>query len=106
MTDFTDRDEAIKEIRRALKQRSGKSWSVTGGRGTGWGWITVHAPPSRRGQGYMSDADREELGRLLGKDSPVHHQGETIPASSNYRREYVALARGETPETVGSPYWD
>ncbi len=34
-----DRDEAIKRIRAALKRRSGKLWSVTGGRGTSWGWI-------------------------------------------------------------------
>ncbi len=48
-TDKTiDRDEAIARIRTALKRRSGKAWSVTGGRGTAWGWITVEAPPARR----------------------------------------------------------
>lgn len=43
------RNEAIAEIKRALRERSGKTWSVTGGRGTAWGWITISAPPSRRG---------------------------------------------------------
>lgn len=41
------RNETIKEIKSALKQRSGKAWSVTGGRGTAWGWITITAPPAR-----------------------------------------------------------
>jgi len=42
------RDEAIKRIRAALKRKTGKTWSVTGGRGTSSGWITVQAPPKRR----------------------------------------------------------
>ena len=45
---YIDRDEAIKRIRSALKRKTGKTWSVTGGRGTAWGWITVQAPPKRR----------------------------------------------------------
>lgn len=42
------RDETIKAIKAALKKRSGKDWSVTGGRGTAWGWIAITAPPKRR----------------------------------------------------------
>jgi hypothetical protein len=42
-----DRDETIKAIRTALKRRSGKTWSVTGGRGTAGGWINISAPPRR-----------------------------------------------------------
>lgn len=42
-----DRNEAIARIKKALKERSGKSWSVTGGRGTAWGWIKIDAPPKR-----------------------------------------------------------
>jgi hypothetical protein len=87
-----DRDATIQAIRKALKARSGKVWSVTGGRGTAWGWIRIDAPPARRtagyilpagladvpenyarddhkhanGGGYMTAADREELGRLIG----------------------------------------
>jgi hypothetical protein len=45
-----DRNETIKTIRTALRRRSGKAWSVTGGRGTGWGWITSpHPRPGARG---------------------------------------------------------
>lgn len=100
-----DRNEAIAIIRAELKRRSGKSWSVTGGRGTVWGWITVTAPPARRDRfGAMSDEDRAELAKLLGVD--VHHQGVSIPAGSDYRREYVDRARGLAPSTVGTPYWD
>lgn len=101
-----ERDEAIKRIRKALKARSGKAWSVTGGRGTAWGWILVHAPPARReGYGYMSEADRTELARLLGLER-VHDQGESIPAGSDYREEYVDRAEGRTPSVYGKQYWD
>jgi hypothetical protein len=48
-----DRDETIKRIRKALRARSGKDWSVTGGRGTAWGWITIDAPPRRRTWKYV-----------------------------------------------------
>src|SRR5438552_17215199 len=44
----TERNATIKAIRDALKRRSGKQWSVTGGRGTAWGWIHIEAPPARR----------------------------------------------------------
>jgi hypothetical protein len=43
-----NRAEVIASIRENLRQRSGKAWSVTGGRGTGWGWLTIDAPPARR----------------------------------------------------------
>jgi hypothetical protein len=170
-----DRDEAIKRIKSALKRRSGKSWSVTGGRGTAWGWISISAPPKRctwrttqtrspepptpdayyegalgitpqyrvqpgaedritspandpwareaveQGRdvfynwsvsslaspfGSMGSEDRLELGRLLGMDKPVHHQGESVPASGAYREEYVARAEGRTPAVYGERYWD
>lgn len=103
----TERDAAIKVIRAELRRRSGKAWSVTGGRGTSWGWITITSPPARRDQyDAMSDADRVELQQLLGLEREVHHQGENIPASSAYRAEYLDRARGLTPAACGSPYWD
>lgn len=104
-TDLGDRDVAITEIRSALRRRSGKAWSVRGGGGTAWGWITVTAPPSRLDRyGALSDADRAELAALLGVD--VHHQGVLVPAGSDWRREYVARARGEEPTVYGKVYWD
>ncbi len=42
------RNEAIDLIREALRRRSGKTWSVTGGKGTAWGWIRITSPPKRR----------------------------------------------------------
>lgn len=122
-----DRNETIKRIREALKKRSGKIWSVTGGRGTAWGWITIDAPPARRTwltrmkegstteteeydsgapDGYTSPAERSELGALLGMDKPIHCQGESIPASSDYYQEYIDRAEGRTPSKIGQPYWD
>jgi hypothetical protein len=131
-----DRDDAIKLIREALKKRSGKAWSVTGGRGTGWGWITIAAPPARRvghklnpeygdvnvhrtdvpmyvdnvdapkeERWYTSEADCAELAQLLGLEH-AHCQGVSIPAASDYRRWYVAAARGLEPIGNPTPYWD
>lgn len=115
----TDRNETIRALKQALQRRSGKSWSVTGGRGTAWGWIEINSPPSRRvsdidgnfhdpskGRAYLSREDREELGRLLGFDRPVHCQGESIAASHDYRREYLMRALGHEPTTYGQQYWD
>lgn len=125
-----ERDAAIKAIRAALKKRSGKVWSVTGGRGTAWGWIKIDAPPARctwrhflkeglpdapgnyeerdnvtPNSGHMSPAERVELAALLGLDT-VHCQGVSIPASGAYREEYMARAKGWEPKVIGTQYWD
>ncbi len=127
---MNDRDTTIKQIRAALQRRSGKQWSVTGGRGTAWGWITIDAPPSRRTWenrlkpgpwtgaseeyievdsgtpgGHMSPADRKELGELLGLGEPAHFQGVSIPSSSKHYAEYVARAEGR-PAVQAEAYWD
>lgn len=126
-----ERNEAIAKIRAALKRRSGKAWSVRGGTGTSWGWIQIDTLPSRatwshrlkagaitdRPEDYeefdtgkpghsMSPAERAELGELLGLDSPAHHQGVSIAASYDYRREYVERAEGRKPTKIAQPYWD
>ncbi len=100
-----DRNEAIARIKAALKARTKTRFSVTGGKGTAWGWIEIKSIPSRTGEfGYMSEADQKELSELLGKK--VHHQGESIPASSDYRQEYVDRAEGKVPTVYGEQYWD
>jgi hypothetical protein len=116
-----DRNTAIARIKTALKTRTGRTWSVTGGRGTAWGWITITAPPARRvcwedcsletcmherfGERHcLSKDDRAVLSQALGK--PVRSQGESIPASSDYRQEYVDRAEGRTPTVTGTQYWD
>jgi hypothetical protein len=104
-TNETVRDEAIRIIRAALRERTGRAWSVKGGRGTAWGWITIDAPPARK-DGYTTNpADLSLLGLALGLEK-IHQQGVSIPASHDYRREYIARARGQKPEVLGAPYWD
>lgn len=107
VTTSSDRDVAIKAIRKALRRRSGKAWSVRGGRGTSWGWITISAPPARSGKwGEMSDDDAAELGQLLGLGRSAHVQGVSVPSSLEYRREYTARAEGREPDKIAEPYWD
>lgn len=107
VTPEIDRNEAIRRIRDGLKARSGKPWSVTGGKGTAWGWITITAPPQRRGpHGEMTEADRAELGDLLALKRPADRHAEQVPASREYRQEYVDRAEGREPTVIGTPYWD
>ena len=127
---MTIRDNTIKQIRAALQRRSGKAWSVTGGRGTAYGWITINVPPAKRtwryelpagladipehyeerdagrSGGHMSPGDRTELAQLLGLSQPTHFQGESIPAGHDYYEEYMARAEGRTPTRYGKQYWD
>ena len=128
---MNDRDETIKAIRTALKRRSGKQWSVTGGRGTAWGWIGICAPPARctwshrlkagevsdRPENYeeyntgepghmMGPDDRAELGELLGFGKPCHCQGETVADSSDHYREFIDRAEGRPPAKIAQAYWD
>ena len=124
-----DRNDAIKQIKEALKRRSGKSWSVTGGRGTAWGWITIDAPPARRTMhgvlksnvstwpaeyeakdtgvpgGHITDADRRILGELLNLEF-VDCLGVRIPAGYAYYQEYIDRANGREPTIRGKRYWD
>lgn len=126
-----DRNETIKRIKTALQRRSGKAWSVTGGRGTAWGWITIEAPPARRTWGHRlkagatmdrpedyeaydtgepgrcnSPQDCAELGELMGLGGPAHSQGISIASSSDYYREHIDRAEGRTPSKIAQPYWD
>ena len=125
-----DRNETISKIKAALKRRSGRPWSVTGGRGTSWGWITIDTPPAKRtrrwrlkpglpdwpenyeeydsGQpgGSMTAEDAKLLADLLGFDRPVHFQGCSIPASHDHWREYLDRAEGRKPAKIAEQYWD
>lgn len=105
---YIDRNTAITEIKAALRRRSGKTWSVTGGRGTAWGWIRIKSTPARAQDefGTMTDAEATELNALLGFDGTSHFQGISIPASNDYYREYIDRANGRTPSVNATPYWD
>jgi len=122
---FIDRGMAIRLIRDALKRRSGRPWSVTGGRGTAYGWLSIMPMPARRvcrhqfdgaecpspeqcaeHRRYMSDGDRAELARLLGVED-VHFQGQSIPSGT---ADYLLwIARAQTGKSCGfhaAPSWD
>jgi hypothetical protein len=103
-----DRASVILRIRLGLQRRSDKAWSVRGGVGTAYGWITVASPPSRC-DGYlgtMSDEDRRELADLLGLDEPVQSQGYAVADSFDHYREAIDRAEGRAPRVVAEPYWD
>lgn len=102
---MNDTADTIAIIRRELKRRSGKPWSVTGARGSAYGWLKITSPPKRQERGYLTDADRAELADLLGLDR-VSWQGVSIPASNAHYTEYVDRARGLTPTKIAQPYWD
>jgi hypothetical protein len=87
------RNEVVKDIRHALRFRSGRAWSVTVGRGTVWGYIYINAPKKDQVRGCMTVADRHELARLMGLlDTMVHHQG--IMVSPEEYDEMEQRARG------------
>jgi hypothetical protein len=87
------RDEVIKTIRAALRRRSGKSWSVRGGKGTGWGWIDIGSPAARCDEhGLMTDEEMAELSELLGVEVHGHGVGFTD------WEQYIDRAEGRTPK--------
>jgi hypothetical protein len=100
-----NRNEVIAKIKAAFKAR-GLRYSVTGGRGTAWGWITIDLLPAVYKK--LDEAGRKAayhmLGRYLGKETGW--TSESIPASSDYYREYIDRANGRTPSVIGEPYWD
>ena len=125
-----DRAEALRRIKTGLQKRSGKTWSVTGGRGTAWGWLKIDAPPARqtaetrqkpgtRGLtrddyeevdlghpgGHMTYADRVHLEALLSLEN-IYPQGVSIMASNDAYEEYVARAEGRPVTKIAQPYWD
>src|SRR3712207_4334014 len=53
----TSRDAVCKRIKAALVKRSGKQWSVPGGRGTAYGWIRISAPKARLGCARLHQFD-------------------------------------------------
>jgi len=53
----TSRDAVVKRIKAALQKRSGKQWSVTGGRGTAYGWLQISVPKARLGCARLHEYD-------------------------------------------------
>ena len=93
-----------------MMKHNSKPWRVATNRhtntdGTSWGWIDVNSPPKRRVDGSMSGPDRVLLGQVLQLGGAAHDQGESIPAGTAHRREYLCRAAG-LAFTVAEPYWD
>jgi hypothetical protein len=113
-----DRASVIKRIREALQRRTGRTWSVTGGKGTAYGWLTIDAPPARRTfgsdgttpstseWGSMSADDRETLYTALGLDVPSYSTNVSVPSSNDYYREYIDRAEGRPVAKQAESYWD
>jgi hypothetical protein len=129
-----NRSAIIAFIKRNLKVRSGITWSVTGGKGTAYGWLTIDAVPARRtfrnipapgneiarnpGKenwievedpsyewGHTGPADRQKLATLLDLDT-VHTQGQSVAASNDHYREAMQRAAGLPVTKIAQPYWD
>lgn len=100
-------DETIREIRAGLKARTGKAWSVRNGRGTGWGWLRISAPPRRTDEyGNMTDEDRAELAEALSIPLHLAHGGVQVMDTPDAYTEYVDRAWGREPSAIGRRYWD
>lgn len=92
-----DRSEVAKRIRQALKRRTGLAWSVTGGRGTAWGWLEIEAAKSRR---IMHDDNPKYDRFALGQQSELPwverkpDKDEVAYCTSQEDREILAEALG------------
>lgn len=98
------RDEAIEAIRNGLKRRSGKQWSVTGGRGTAWGWIKISVPPRRLGCARFHDWSGFHC---LTCGEVVERNGECRAhkcTDTCYRRYITPEDRAELAELLGLEY--
>jgi hypothetical protein len=106
MSQSIDRNEALAQIKAALKKR-GLKFSVTGGRGTAWGWLHIDLLPSDYKKLAGDDsAINSRLGLMNYKLGLTGHSSISIPSASDYYREYIDRANGITPTVTGTPYWD
>jgi len=101
-------DDACKILRRLLRERTGRDWSVTRGRGTASSWLRIHAPPKRRGEfDYLTIEDQILLSAALG--THVHTQGESMRPCSGSQGSYVFRSAGvPVPDDwrISAPSWD
>lgn len=101
------RDAACKILRDLLRRRTGRDWSVKGSRGTAYSWISISAPPRRRGEfGSMGVEDQIVLFAALGEWA---HQDISIRPCGGVRGAYVFRAAGlPVPDDwrINAPSWD
>lgn len=103
--DEWSRNNVIQRIRQALAAR-GFRCSVTGGRGTAWGWITVSLLPSAYKS--LTIAERDTALRELNQAFALPRGASevSIPASTAHYREYLERAEGRQPAKIAEAYWD
>lgn len=97
-------DDTVKFIRTALKIRTGRSWSVTRGTGTGYGWIKI-APPAKRCDGFnVNEEDRATLEAILGHAARGGKY--TVPDDNKYYLATVQQICNVEVTVDPQPYWD
>lgn len=97
--------QTIELLRKILRQRTGKSWTVANSTGSAWGWIKVHAEPRNRAEfGYLTAEDQKTLEGIFG--GSVTRQGVSIPSSTAFYRYYLLRAAGLEAGMRPQPYWD
>lgn len=97
--------QAIEQIRAALKRRSKKRWSVRTYSGTGYGWIHISSPPSRHkpGGSYMTQEDIDELSRLFNLPAiKCGPQFISVSDTDAHYQEYIDRAEGREPIVLGT----
>ncbi len=102
---LVDRNSTIKAIKAALKAR-GLTYSVTGGHGTTWGWITIDLMPKMKNKCLTYSECREARGLMNEHFGLEGFQYISIPPGNDYYREYMDRAAGREPKKLGVPYWD
>jgi hypothetical protein len=102
-----DLDLFTKTLRKLLRARTGRDWSVTRGKGTAYSWCRINAPKARTVEhGYLSVEDQVVLGSVLGQW--VGTQGESIRTEAGVRGWYILKAIGASTDGwhVAEPGWD
>jgi hypothetical protein len=103
-----DIDLFVKTLRKVLRERTGRDWSVTRGRGTAYSWCRIKAPKARATDdwGRLSVEDQVVLGSVLGQW--VGTQGESIRTEAGVRGWYILKAIGASTDGwhVAEPGWD
>ncbi len=94
---MSERSDVCKRIKKALRKRTGLSWSVTGGRGTAWGWLNIQAPKGRlicRDQNPNYDWHLDNYQDEKPFIERQATEGETAYYTSQEDREILAKALG------------
>lgn len=102
-----DLNEFTKTLRKLLRERTGRDWSVTRGRGTAYSWCRIHAPKARCDKfGEMGLEDQIVLSSVLGQW--VHAGGESIRTERGVRGWYILKALGANTDgwDVADQSWD